>query len=65
MQTNTSAIVSALIALIILVLKNFFPEIATQLDLIQNPLVDLIIAILSAYAGLQTVTRGQIERFSR
>ncbi len=61
MQTNTQAIVAAGVALLILVLRNFFPEIAHQLGNLQTPLVDLIVAVLMAYAGLNTATESQVQ----
>ncbi len=60
MQTNTRAIVAAAVALIIILVKNFVPQIAEQLDLIANPLVDIIVILLSAYAGLNTATATQV-----
>jgi len=62
MQTNTSAIVSAIIALAIVLGKALVPAISTQLDALSPLLVDIIVILLSAYAGLNTATRSQIER---
>lgn len=54
MQTNVRAIVAAVVAVLILSAKYLLPELSEQLDLIQNPLVDLISTVLLLYAGLQT-----------
>lgn len=62
MQTTNSAIVSALLALIILVAQAAFPQFATPIGDLQAPIFNLIIAILSAYAGLNTATASQVQK---
>lgn len=54
MQTNTRAIVSATLAVLILIIKNFVPSIAEPLDLIASPLADIIVALLALFAGVNT-----------
>jgi len=61
MVTSTRAIVAAGVALLILVLRHFFPEVANELGGLEGPLVDFIVAVLAAYAGLYTATYSQIQ----
>lgn len=51
MNSNTRGIVATVVALVILLIKNFVPDISEQLDLIANPLVDLIVTLLLLYGG--------------
>lgn len=62
MQTNTQALISAALALIILLAQTAFPDFATPIGNLQSPLFDLLVAILSAYAGLNTATNSQIQK---
>lgn len=62
MVWNNTAIISAALALVILVLQNLFPDFATPIGNLQQPIFDLLVAILSAIAGLNTATRYQVEK---
>lgn len=53
-HTNWRAIVSAVVALAILLAKSALPQVDRELDALQSPLTDLIIALLAAYAGLES-----------
>jgi len=59
MQTNTRAVVSAGIAFLIIIVRTFFPDISEQVGNLETPLVELIVAILLLYAGLNTTTEDQ------
>lgn len=54
-QTNRRAVIAASVALLIIIIKNFVPSIAEPLDLLANPLVDIIYGLLLLYAGYQTL----------
>jgi len=61
MVYNRTAIVSAALALVVLIAQAAFPEFATPIGNLQAPIFDLIVAILSALAGLNTATATQVQ----
>lgn len=62
MVWNNTAIISAALALVILLAQTAFPDFATPIGNLQQPIFDLLVAILSAIAGLNTATKSQVQK---